>query len=102
MPAAAFDALVVPEHDRVAGANVFHSVGAVNRLTAQAIAEAAAAWAERFAGLPRPRLAVMVGGPSRSARFTAEDEGRLAQALETLARPARADRDGLAPDAAGG
>jgi mitochondrial fission protein ELM1 len=86
MPAAAFDALVVPEHDRLAGANVLSSVGAVNRLTAQGIAAAAAGWAERFAGLPRPRLAVMVGGPSRSARFTAEDEGRLAQALETLAR----------------
>lgn len=86
MPARAFDAIVVPEHDALVGDNVLRSVGAVNRLTSAAIADAAAIWADRLHGLSRPRLAVLVGGPSRSARFGGSDETRLVQALTTLAR----------------
>jgi uncharacterized protein len=85
MPPRAFDAVVVPEHDALAGANVFRSVGAVNRLTPGAIAEAAACWTEAMAGLPRPRIAVLVGGPSRSARFGEADGRNLLAALTTLA-----------------
>jgi mitochondrial fission protein ELM1 len=85
MPARAFDALVVPEHDALRGPNVLGSVGAVNRLTPGAIAEAAARWAGVFGGLPQPRLAVLVGGPSRSARFGAADERNLLAALRALA-----------------
>lgn len=89
MPAQAFDALVIPGHDLRAGAvsapNVLETIGAPNRLTASAIREAAAPWAAAFGALPQPRLAVMIGGPSRSAEFTPEDETALAAALLKLA-----------------
>lgn len=85
MPPSAFDAVIVPEHDALTGANVLRTVGAVNRLTPHAIAEAARPWAEAFGRLPRPRLAVLVGGPSRSASFTRRDQRELALALEMLA-----------------
>lgn len=86
MPARAFDAVVVPEHDARAGANVLRSVGAPNRLTQAAIAGAAARWEARLSGLPRPRVAVLIGGPSGSARFIERDARELCLALETLAR----------------
>lgn len=86
MPARAFDAVIVPQHDALAGANVLRSVGAPNRMTPGAIAEAAARLAARVAALPRPRLAVLVGGPSGSATFTDTDALELAVALETLAQ----------------
>jgi mitochondrial fission protein ELM1 len=85
MPARAFDAVVVPRHDQLAGPAVLRTVGAVNRLTPAAVAMAAAAWTGTLAGLPRPRLAVLIGGPSRSARFGRRDETRLLAALEALA-----------------
>ena len=89
MPPRAFDAVVVPEHDRLArarsAANVVRCVGAPNRLTPMAIAEAASCWAERLARLRRPRLAVLIGGPGRSARFGEKQAAELAVALETLA-----------------
>ena len=89
MPAAAFDALVIPGHDLRAGAvpapNVLETVGAPNRLSASAITEAGEPWAARFGALRRPRLAVMIGGPSRSARFTGRDEAALQAALLNLA-----------------
>lgn len=85
MPARAFDAVVVPEHDALTGPNVLRSVGAVNRLTPHAVAEAAACWTDAFAPLPRPRIAVLVGGSSRSARFDGRAEGMLLAALRMLA-----------------
>ena len=86
MPPRAFDAVVVPEHDVLTGSNVVRSVGAPNRLTPGVIAQAAACWAERLSALPRPRLAVLVGGPSGSARFAETDALELTLALEALAR----------------
>jgi mitochondrial fission protein ELM1 len=85
IPSRAFDAVVVPEHDTLTGANVLRSVGAVNRLTPGAIAEAASRWAGMLGRLPEPRLAVLVGGPSRSARFGTADERNLLAALTALA-----------------
>jgi len=93
MPAEAFSAVVVPGHDALAetgGANVLTSLGALNRLTPAAVAAAAAPLRDRLAGLAEPRLAVMLGGPSRSAEMSEADAGRLCLALGTLA-----DRFGL-------
>ncbi|MEM0990707.1 MAG: mitochondrial fission ELM1 family protein [Pseudomonadota bacterium] len=85
MPARAFDALIVPEHDGLTGANVLQTVGAMNRLTPQAIASAWQDWPSADHHLTQPRLAVLVGGPSGSARFSADDGQKLLRALEVLA-----------------
>ena len=90
MPASAFDAVVVPKHDDLAGGNVLHSLGALNRQTKQGLESAGRGWTCPMAGLKVPRLAVMVGGPSKSADFTDADGRKLLSALETLA-----DRFGL-------
>ena len=82
----AFDAVVVPQHDGLAGANVLSTLGAVSRLTAEGVKVAADAWRERLAHLRSPRLAVMIGGPSKSAQFGTGDERTLCLALETLQR----------------
>ena len=105
MPASAFDALVVPEHDDLAGSNVLHSLGALNRQTKQGLESAGRGWICPMAGLKMPRLAVMVGGPSKSAEFTDADGRKLLSALETLAdrfglmiSTSRRTPDGLAAD----
>jgi len=62
-----FDLLVLPQHDRPRPAsNVLEVIGVPNRVTAESLAEAAAAWAPRVAHLPRPRVALLVGGPVRA------------------------------------
>jgi len=85
MPLADFDLVAVPEHDRVAGANVVTTVGSIGRTTPGIVAAAAEQWRDRLANLPRPRLAVLVGGPSPSARFGGGAAGRLSKALGELA-----------------
>ncbi len=86
MPARAFDAVVVPRHDALTGGNVLISTGALNRLTPSTIAGTAAPWERVFSALPSPRLAVLVGGPSGSNKFGAEDCARLIETLTGLAK----------------
>lgn len=49
-----------------------------------AVEEAALAWRERLAGLPRPLTAVLVGGRTRPYRFDAEAAQDLARRLRDL------------------
>jgi mitochondrial fission protein ELM1 len=93
MPLGNFDLVVVPEHDRahdrvhdrVAGQNLIATLGSIGRTTPEIVAAAAEPWRDRLAALPHPRLAVLLGGPSPSARFGGGAAGRLADALQALA-----------------
>ena len=80
-----FDLLVLPEHDRApAAANVFTVLGAPHRLSRQALVEAKAAWAERLGHLPRPRVALLVGGPPKSTDMPPVLAHRLGQRVARL------------------
>lgn len=84
MPADAFDAVIVPSHDGLSGPNVISSLGALNLLTAKKILDAATDWNEEFADLPRPRIAVLIGGPSKSSGFGKFECDSLIQTLTSL------------------
>ena len=76
-----FDAVITPEHDGLRGARVIPTLGSLSRVTPERARQAAELWRPRLAGLPKPRLAALIGGPSGSARWTSADSGRLAGAL---------------------
>jgi len=62
-----FDLLVIPEHDRPPAApNILAVLGAPHRLSPLVLRQARASWKERLAHLPRPRVALLVGGPQRA------------------------------------
>ena len=64
----AYDLLVLPEHDNPPRqSNVFPVLGAPHRVSPLALRHAAGAWHERLAHLPRPHVALMVGGPVRGS-----------------------------------
>lgn len=86
VPPARFDLLVVPRHDGLSGPNVVETQGALHRVTAERLRAAAAEWEPRFADLPRPRLAVLLGGDNGVYRFTPAAAGRLGAQLAALAR----------------
>lgn len=60
-----FDLVVPPEHDGLAGPNVFPILGAPNRITPEKLALDLARFADRLAPLPHPRVAVVIGGKSK-------------------------------------
>ncbi|MGE4064664.1 MAG: mitochondrial fission ELM1 family protein [Rhodospirillaceae bacterium] len=86
-----FDLIAVPRHDveQPGGdpPNVLRITGAPHRLTNARLASAADTWAGRIVGLPRPYIALIVGGathrkpfPAHLARDLGEHAARLAAA----------------------
>lgn len=66
--ARAFDVVITPQHDGVDGANVIRSIGALNPIDARWLADARTRFA-RFAALPSPRTAVLIGATNRAQRL---------------------------------
>jgi mitochondrial fission protein ELM1 len=85
MAAGAFDLIVAPRHDALSGPNVVETLGGLNALDPAALAESAERWRGRLGHLPAPRVAVLVGGPSRSADFGAQGLQTLCDGLARLA-----------------
>lgn len=83
-----YDLVVAPRHDGIEGANVLSITGSAHRVAASRLAEGAAAFAERLEPLPRPRVAVLVGGTSRAhdlpEAHAAELADRIAAAVEDV------------------
>jgi mitochondrial fission protein ELM1 len=77
----AFDLLVVPQHDRLRGARVFVTKGAVHRVTPARLEQARRRF-PAFSALPQPILAVLIGGSNRAYRLTLK---RLAEIAEAIA-----------------
>jgi len=79
------DLMVAPAHDRADGANVVRTCGAVHRVTAEKLALGGARFAHLLAALPRPLIAVLLGGSNRAYRVTRERAEALAAQLEAVA-----------------
>jgi uncharacterized protein len=80
------DLVVAPDHDRAPGANTFATLGAVHRVTGPKLADAARGAEGRFASLPRPLIAVLIGGDNAVYRLTDAGFQRLCEELAALAR----------------
>jgi mitochondrial fission protein ELM1 len=81
------DLMVVPAHDPAQGENVFRTLGAVHRVTRAMLEEGARRVAPALAQLPRPLVAVLIGGDNRVYRLS---EARITQLADQLAALARA------------
>ena len=87
-----FDLIVAGRHDEITGPNVLVARTALHRVRPRRLSEAAAVWAPRFAHLPRPLVAVLVGGSNGRFRLDLPVGRALA---DQLAGMRRADRVGL-------
>lgn len=83
-----YDLVVAPRHDGIEAANVLAITGSPHRVTASRLAEGAVAFADQLEPLPRPRVAVLVGGTSRAHHLpeahAAELAERIAAAVEDV------------------
>lgn len=79
-----FDLIVVPEHDELTAKNILSTAGALGRVTPGKLAAAAAAFPE-LADLPRPRVAVLIGGANAVFQTPPEVVGRIARELAAVA-----------------
>jgi mitochondrial fission protein ELM1 len=79
-----FDLVAVPFHDPLRGDNVVVTDAAPNMITSASLSAAKAEFANLFAPLPGPRVAVLIGGNSRTHKLTAEKTKWLAAELKGM------------------
>ncbi len=80
-----FDLVITtPQYRLPLWSNVLPNALTLQRVTADHLAEAAALWAPRLAALPRPYIAVLVGGNSGPYTFDRAAAERLGQAANAL------------------
>ena len=76
--------IVAQSHDRLHGSNVIEILGSVHRLTEATLLAAADKVPEAFAAVPRPVVAVLIGGSNNTYRLTGEIAIRLSDDLHRL------------------
>jgi mitochondrial fission protein ELM1 len=76
-----FDLIVANPHDEISGSNVIIVRTALHRATQPRLHEARRTWLPRFSHLPRPLVAVLVGGSNGRYRLEAAEGEGLAREL---------------------
>jgi mitochondrial fission protein ELM1 len=92
LPFDRFDLLVIPQHNGTVGANVLNPLGSMHRITPALLAAARARIEGTLGDLPRPLVAVCLGGNSSAYRL---EPARAAELGRSLAEMARQDGVGL-------
>lgn len=80
-----FDLVVVPQHDPTRGDNVIVTKAGLHRVTPAKIAAAKENVEKQLTKLPRPRVAVLIGGTSKAHTMTPQNAKLLAVQLLHLA-----------------
>lgn len=79
-----FGLVVVPRHDGLSAPNVMTTRGALHRVSSKMLAQAAQKFAPQIAHLPRPRIAVLIGGSNAVYQFTPREMAPLVRQLAEL------------------
>jgi len=80
------DLFWVPQHDRRRGPNVITTLTSPHRFSPRRLSDLRHALPPDLAALPRPCIAVLIGGPNGDFTYDADDMARLRSLLEGLAR----------------
>lgn len=88
LPAQLFDLVIPPQHDRIRGPNVFPILGSPNRVTPERLAAAGSAFELAIGALPRPRVAVVIGGRSKAHDLGPTRAEAMALGIERAVREA--------------
>jgi mitochondrial fission protein ELM1 len=81
-----FDLIVANRHDELTGPNVIVIRTALHRVTPERLRAEAELWRERLTPLPRPLVAVLLGGSNGRYRLDARAGGKLAADLAAMMR----------------
>ncbi len=80
------DLICVPQHDRISGDNIITTLTSPHPFAPDVLTKLRKKPPAQIAALPRPRVAVILGGPNAVYRFSADDENRLSQSIAGLAK----------------
>ncbi|MFZ4124457.1 MAG: mitochondrial fission ELM1 family protein [Rickettsiales bacterium] len=81
-----FDLVAVPQHDEVKAAdNIITTIAPLHAVTPETLAAAKEAWLPKFNQLPRPWVAVTIGGNTKQGKYHAADWRELITRARDLA-----------------
>lgn len=80
-PLKPYDLVIPPRHDRLEGANVFPITGSPHRVTPEKIAAEYEPFRGEIDRLPGPRVAVLVGGKSKTFDLSAKAAAKMAAGI---------------------
>ena len=84
-----FSLIAIPKHDAMGPAeNRFEIIGAPHGVTAEAMAEAKIHWRGKFDHLPKPHVALIVGGDTKRKTFTPDMARELGERAAALVKAA--------------
>lgn len=81
-----FDVIVTPHHDQFHRANSVHTMGGLHTITPERVRQAGERFLPQFTHLPRPLIAVLVGGTNKCYRMTPEIGRQLGERLAAMSR----------------
>ena len=81
---AAFDLVIAPAHDDLSGPNVETMIGSPNRVTRQVLNASAEKFSAEIHALPTPRVAALIGGPSKTHKMSRDAHAAHMAALVAL------------------
>lgn len=81
-----FSLVIVPEHDRnkTHSPNIHYITGCTHRITPEFLAQAKEKWAEKFAALPKPLTAIIVGGAIKGKPFSEANAAAFGEAVRNF------------------
>ena len=81
-PANMFDLVIPPKHDRMSGDNVLAITGSPHRVTPRRLETEYEAFRDLIDPLPRPRVAVLIGGRSKAFDLSSERAAQIAHSIQ--------------------
>ncbi|WP_419901873.1 mitochondrial fission ELM1 family protein [Kiloniella sp.] len=79
-----FDLVITPEHDLLRRPNVLTTTGGFNKVTSQRLKEETVKLESRITDIPKPLIAVLVGGKSKAYDLTESVVHKLGEQLQRL------------------
>lgn len=81
-----FDLVIPPNHDGLSGPNVFPITGTPHKVMPERLARELEPFRARLQGLPRPHVAVLIGGRSKAFDLSPARARQLAEQIEAAVR----------------
>lgn len=82
VPPHMFDLVIPPKHDRLSGDNILSITGSPHRVTTARLASEYQAFKAQLDDLPRPRVAVLLGGKSKAFDLPVERAAQMAHQIQ--------------------
>ena len=78
-----FDVVIAPIHDNLIAPNTINMVGAFHRITDSRLTEATQIFHHEYSSLPKPLIAVLLGGSSKKYQMTKKNCQKLSELLKS-------------------